>query len=182
VDGACKSPKEAQAKAQRMDIPSYLQQTVPVAAGLRGRERPRRTNALIKGEVMGIRRSGALGAVAAAALSVLGAGTALAVDCTNASKPAGAGVQVIIGPDDEIEWTTRGVAVRIDHGLIDSNTGEGFHGLIGFDVDGDGKADVSTYVVTPNSALPEVAQINGAACHGIVPIEDLFPGGACFSG
>jgi hypothetical protein len=58
----------------------------------------------------------------------------------------------------------------------------GFHGLVGFDIDGDGQADVSTYIVGPNDALPEVAQINGAACHGIVPIEDLFPGGACFSG
>ena len=127
-------------------------------------------------------RRGVLSTIAAVAVTVVGAGPALASDCTNASKPAQAGVQVILGPDDTIEWTTPGVAVRIDHGLIDPNTGAGFHGLVGFDIDGDGQADVSTYIVGPNDALPEVAQINGAACHGIVPIEDLFPGGACFSG
>jgi hypothetical protein len=131
---------------------------------------------------MGIRRSAVLSAVAAVAVTVVGAGPALAIDCSNASKPAQAGVQVILGPNNEIEWTTRGLAIRIDHGLVDANTGAGFHGLLGFDIDGDGQADVSTYVVGPNDALPEVAQINGAACHGIVPIEDLFPGGACFSG
>ena len=127
-------------------------------------------------------RRGVLSTIGAVVLTVVGASPALASDCTNASKPAQAGVQVIIGPDDTIEWTTPGVAVRIDHGLIDPNTGAGFHGLVGFDIDGDGQADVSTYIVGPNDALPEVAQITGAACHGIVPIEDLFPGGACFSG
>jgi hypothetical protein len=131
---------------------------------------------------MGVRRGVVLSAFAAVAVTVVGAGPALATDCANASKPPQAGVQVILGPDGAIEWTTPGLALRIDHGLIDPNTGAGFHGLIGFDIDGNGTADVSTYAVGPNDALPEVAQINGAACHGIVPLEELFPGGACFSG
>ena len=132
--------------------------------------------------VMRVRRGVVLTAMAAVAVTVMGAGPALATDCTNASKPTQAGIQLIIGPDGNIEWTTSGLAIRIEHGLIDTSSGAGFHGLIGFDVDGNGTADVSTYVVGPNAALPEVAQINGAACHGIVPIESLLPGGACFSG
>ena len=63
---------------------------------------------------MGIRRGGILSAAAAVAVTVVGAGPALAVDCGNASKPAPAGVQVILGPDDTIEWTTPGLAIRLD--------------------------------------------------------------------
>ena len=37
-----------------------------------------------------------------------------------------------------IVWSTPGVATRISQGLINPDTGEGFHGLVAFDFDGDG--------------------------------------------
>lgn len=113
--------------------------------------------------------------VAAGAAFFLSAGVASAHECTNADKPAGAGAQVIINAETgEIEWATKGLQNRFAQGLIDPATGEGYHGLIGLDFDGDGTADVSTYIVGPNGELPETAQSNGATCHGIVFIGDYF--------
>jgi hypothetical protein len=103
------------------------------------------------------------------------AGPAAAHECTNISKPPGAGIQVIIGPDDELEWASQGVTVRVDHGLIDPSTGEGFRGLVGFDLDGNGTADASTYLVGPSGELPETAQLNGSPDHGVVNICTAIP-------
>jgi hypothetical protein len=35
-------------------------------------------------------------------------------------------------------------------------------------------ADVSSFIVGPNLAIPEQAQINGAVCHGIINIGTFF--------
>ena len=95
---------------------------VPQPAGRNGRE--------------GTTRLGMAGLAAASAI-VLAAGPSLATECVNASKPPEAGIQVLLGPAG-IEWSTPGVAKRISQGLIDPDTGAGFHGLIGFDFDGNG--------------------------------------------
>ena len=108
--------------------------------------------------------------------SLLIAGSAFAFECTNASKPPASGIQVLIdGQTDEIVWTTPGVANRIAQGLIDPDTGEGFHGLVGIDLDGDGAADFSIYFgVGPDGEIPLEAQSNGPACRGITNIETLL--------
>jgi hypothetical protein len=118
------------------------------------------------------RRTALIGLGAAAAL-LLSAGPSLAHECVNASKPASAGVQVVLGPTG-IEWTTTGLTYRIGQGLVDPDTGEGFHGLVGFDFDGDGVVDFQTYIVGPDDEIPELAQFNGPSCHGITNVEVYF--------
>jgi len=113
--------------------------------------------------------------VVAPALLVLAAGPGSAHECVNASKQnIAAGVQVVLNDQDEIVWLTKGLQNRIDQGLVDPETGEGFHGLVGFDIDGDGAADVATYIVGPNDEIPEQAQENGATCQGIINIGVWF--------
>jgi hypothetical protein len=116
-----------------------------------------------------------LGAVTLVAAAILAAGPALAGHCMNADKNQAAGVQVVIdGNTGAIVWISTGLQQRIDQGLVNPATGEGFHGLLGFDFDGDAVADLSTFIVGPNFALPEQAQLNGAACHGVISIEAFF--------
>jgi hypothetical protein len=110
------------------------------------------------------------------------AGTAFADHCTNPQRDGhdpSKGVQVILdvsGPEPSIEWANPGVLNRVDNGIIDPESGEGFHGLIGFDFDGDELVDVMTYQVGPEGdALPETAIENGSPDHGIVDIGTLFP-------
>ena len=57
---------------------------------------------------------------------------------------------------------------------MDPDTGEGFHGLVGFDIDGDNVADLATYIVGPNGEIPQNAQDNGATCQGIINIGVWF--------
>jgi hypothetical protein len=114
-----------------------------------------------------------LAGIAVVSSVALAATPALAHECVNASKPADAGIQVLLGPTG-IEWTTRGVATRIEQGLIDPDTGEGFHGLIGFDFDGDGVVDFQTYIVGPDDEIPLPAQFNGPSCHGITNVALYF--------
>ena len=111
--------------------------------------------------------------LAAASAIVLAAGPSLATECVNASKPPEAGIQVLLGPAG-IEWSTPGVAKRISQGLIDPDTGAGFHGLIGFDFDGNGTVDFQTYVVGRDDEIPELAQFNGPSCHGITNVGIYF--------
>ena len=112
------------------------------------------------------------GVIAVVALS---SGTAWAHQCTNASKPPGAGAQIVIdGNTDEVVSATRGLVNRFERGLIGPE-GEGFHGLIGIDLDGDGEADIMTYIVGPNGEIPTQAQQNGPPDHGIVNLC----GGTC---
>jgi hypothetical protein len=116
-----------------------------------------------------------LGAVTLMVAALLAAGPVLAGHCTNADKNAAAGVQVVIDiVTGQIVFVSNGLQHRIDQGLVDPNTGEGFSGLIGFDLDGDGVADLTTFIVGPNFAIPEQAQLNGAPCHGIISIEAFF--------
>ena len=115
------------------------------------------------------------GALTLLAVAVLTAGPALAGHCTNADKNAAAGVQAVIDINTgQLVWISTGLQARIDQGIVDLNTGAGFHGLIGFDVNGDGVSDLTTYIVTPNFELPDQAQLHGAQCHGIVSIEVFF--------
>lgn len=112
--------------------------------------------------------------VATATLFITAAAPAMAHECVNANKNQAAGVQVVINTVTNEIWFSDGVQKRIDQGLIDPATGIGFHGLIGFDLDGDGIADVSSFIVTPQDELPAQAQLNGAPCNGIVNIGDYF--------
>jgi hypothetical protein len=60
---------------------------------------------------------------------------------------------------------------RIEQGIIDPETGEGFHGIVAFDFDGDGEADASTWFgVGPDGEIPLVAQFAGPACRGLTNI------------
>jgi len=102
--------------------------------------------------------------------------TALAFECTNVSKndPA-AGAQIVFGADDEPIFVSKGLQNRISKGLVDPETGEGFHGLIAFDFDGDGVADASTYIgVGPDGEIPLNAQFNGPACRGMTNLGIYF--------
>jgi hypothetical protein len=111
-------------------------------------------------------------ATAALLISVLIAAPALAHECVNASKSdQGAGAQLILGPDFETPiYISQGLQQRLDNGVVDE-TGEGLHGIIGFDFDGDGQADVSTWFgVGPDGEIPLEAQFAGPACHGLTNI------------
>lgn len=121
-------------------------------------------------------RSGIKTLTITAATMVLAAGPALAHTCTNASKQPDAGVQVVFDAfTGEIVWTTNGVAQRIANGVIDPTTGEGFHGLIGFDLDGDAVADVSIWEgVGPDGQIPVVAQDAGPECQGVMNIDEFI--------
>jgi hypothetical protein len=116
-----------------------------------------------------------LGSVAAAAALLATAAPAWAHECVNADKNQAAGVQVVIDANTgELVWVSQGLQQRIAQGLVDPDTGEGFSGLLGFDVDGDAVADVSTFIVGPEMEIPEQAQLNGPECHGITNIEVFF--------
>jgi len=116
-----------------------------------------------------------VGSVAAVAAVGLSGGAALAHECVNASKQnQAAGVQITFGMDDSVVYISHGLQSRIDRGLVDLETGEGFHGLIGFDMDGDGVADLSTWIVGPEGEIPMQAQMNGPACRGVTNIGVYF--------
>jgi hypothetical protein len=104
--------------------------------------------------------------------SLLIASTALGFECTNASKsrPA-AGAQVVFAVDGTPLYVTNGLLNRIDKGLVDEETGEGYHGQVAFDLDGDGVADASVYFgVGPDGEIPLNAQLKGPACRGLTNI------------
>ncbi|RZU74967.1 hypothetical protein EV384_3471 [Micromonospora kangleipakensis] len=116
-----------------------------------------------------------LGSVAVTTALLAAAGPAWAHECVNASKNAAAGVQVVIDVNTgKIVWLSNGLQQRADQGLVNLETGEGFSGLLGLDLNSDGTADVSTFIVGPNMELPEQAQFNGPACHGITNVEVFF--------
>jgi hypothetical protein len=116
-----------------------------------------------------------LGAVALMTALLIAAGPVWAGHCTNADKNAAAGVQAVIDINTgAIVWISKGLQQRIDQGLVNPDTGEGFRGLLGFDLDGDAVADLTTFIVTPNFAIPEQAQMRGAPCHGVISIETFF--------
>jgi hypothetical protein len=108
--------------------------------------------------------------------SLVLASSALGHECINASKSdQGAGAQALIGPTGEVVWMTEGLANRLEQGLIDPDTTEGFHGLIAVDVDGDGIADFSTWLdVGPDGEIPLVAQLSGPLCKGLTNLFIYF--------
>ena len=114
-----------------------------------------------------------LGVVTLIALVALTAGPVLAGACTNADKQPDAGVQVTISFVTGHIIVSDGLQKRIDQGVVDPITFEGFHGLAGFDVTGDDVADVTTFIVGPQFEIPEIAQLSGAECHGIIGLDDL---------
>ena len=117
-----------------------------------------------------------LALIGAVVASLALASSALASDCTNVSKSdPTAGAQILIdGTTGEILWTTRGLASRIELGLVDPASGEGFHGIVAIDVDGDGVADFSTYIVGPDDEIPLEAQFHGPACRGLTNLGLYF--------
>ena len=118
-----------------------------------------------------VRRPLLVGAAAVAAIG-LGAAPAMAHECVNASKKnQAAGVQIVMDETFSPIWISKGLQQRIDKGLVDLESGEGFHGLMGIDLDGDGAVDVATYFVGPNGEIPQNAQWNGPTCKGIVNFE-----------
>ena len=112
-----------------------------------------------------------MGAVAAAGLVVATAGAGLAHECTNLDKKPGAGAQIIFGPTGDVEYMTTGLQNRVNRGIVDLETGQGFSGLVGLDFDGDGAADAFTWIVGPNGEIPLQAQWNGSMCHGVINME-----------
>ena len=123
-----------------------------------------------------VRRPLLVGIASLAAIG-LGAAPALAHECVNASKKnQAAGVQVVFNQanEGEVSWISKGLQSRIEKGVVDLETGEGFHGLIGIDFDGDRSVDVATYLVGPTGEIPQKAQWNGPACKGIINIETFL--------
>jgi hypothetical protein len=121
-----------------------------------------------------LRRSAIVG-VAVPSVLALAAGTASAHQCVNASKQnQAAGVQIVFGDGEDPVWVSKGLQKRIDAGLVDMATGEGFHGLIGLDMDGDAVADLGIYIVGPTGEIPPEAQAGGNPCRGITDIGTYF--------
>lgn len=119
--------------------------------------------------------------LAVPAVLALATGPASAHQCVNASKQnQAAGVQIVFdGETFTPVWISKGLQQRVDAGLVDLDSGEGFHGIIGIDFDGDAVADLGTYIVGRFGEIPPQAQQNGAECKGIVNIETFF---ACMEG
>jgi hypothetical protein len=108
--------------------------------------------------------------------SLLIASSAMAHECINASKKDQAsGAQIVFGPNDQILYATPGLTNRLARGIVDLASGEGFHGIAGFDFDGDGTVDASTWFgVGPEGEIPLVAQLRGPACRGLTNIGVYF--------
>ena len=110
-------------------------------------------------------------------LGVAAAGTAAGM-MGAAPGPAPRELRVCADPNN-LPFSNRrgeGLENRIAQGIVDFESGEGFHGLIAFDVDGDGVADASTYIgVGPEGdELPIEAQFRGPACRGITNLGIYF--------
>jgi len=88
-----------------------------------------------------------LGVVTFLALVALAAGPVLAGHCTNADKNPAAGVQVTINLVTGQITVSSGLQQRIDQGIVDPITFEGFSGLAGFDVTGDNVADLTSFLI-----------------------------------
>ena len=95
-----------------------------------------------------------LAVVAGVVASMTFSSVALANECMNASKQPEAGAQAILNlVTGEVTVLTEGLQRRIDQGLVDETTGEGFHGLFGFDGDGDGTAEFTTWIAGPDDHI-----------------------------
>lgn len=111
------------------------------------------------------KRSIATLAVAVTSLAAA-APAALAFDCGNASKPVGAGEKAVVSETGVVS-ISKSWQNQLDHGkTVDQLHG----GFLGIDLNGDGIADADTYA-NPHGEIPQQAQQNGAACHGVTSIE-----------
>lgn len=110
----------------------------------------------------------------AAAVVVLTAAPGLAHQCVNASRNGAAGAQLVFGQEGDVIWISKGLQSRVDKGLVDFESGVGFHGLIGFDIDGDGVGDLATWIVGKDGEVPLKAQYNGPVCKGVTNIDLYF--------
>jgi hypothetical protein len=111
-------------------------------------------------------------AVAVPVFVALGTGIAQAHQCTNANKPVDAGWRVLVGPGDTLSFNDPGLEQQF---AKDPDAAfDRFSGILGIDFDGDGDADLTTYIVGPNGELPEAAQLSGSECNGIVNIGAYF--------
>lgn len=114
------------------------------------------------------------------AFVALGAGPALAHQCTNASKPQDKGWRILVDVSTEDETLTfNDPGLERQFNTDPEATMDRFSGIIGLDFDGDGDADLSTFIVGPDDEVPVEAQERGAECKGIVNIGDYF---ACAAG
>lgn len=120
-----------------------------------------------------VRRSAAV-ALATVTMLTVGAGSALAHECVNPDKQGGAGAQVIIDINNESAppvFANPGIERRFMSGVT---TEETFRGLIGFDVDSDGDADLTTWIVGKYGEIPMKAQASGSECHGVINLGTYF--------
>ena len=109
--------------------------------------------------------SGDLGLAAASSI-VLAAGPFLATDCVTRASSRRQG--------SRSSWDPAGSSGRLWAWPRRPPKASGFHGLVGFDFDGNGTVDFQTFVVGPDDELPELAQFNGPSCHGITNVTDYF--------
>ena len=121
---------------------------------------------------MGHIRRAATVTVGTVSVIAVTAGSALAHQCVNPDKQPGAGAQLLIDfTDGSVTFLTKGLEKRFESGVT---TEETFRGLIGFDVDGDGDADLTTWIVGKYGEIPMQAQEAGAECHGVINIDAYF--------
>jgi hypothetical protein len=117
-------------------------------------------------------RRAAITTTAVVSAVALGAGPALAHQCANPDKQPGAGAQVIFNDATcEMTFANAGIQKRFTSGIT---TEEEFRGLIGFDFDGDGTVDGTTWIVGKYGEIPRQAQLAGAACHGVIDFDAWF--------
>ena len=117
-------------------------------------------------------RRAAVVAAATTAVVVSGSGAALAHQCVNPDKQPGAGAQVIFNDvTGAMTFANPGIEKRLMSGATTEDT---FRGLIGFDFDGDGVVDGTTWIVGKNGEIPRQAQLAGAECHGVIDFEAWF--------
>lgn len=118
---------------------------------------------------MSLMRRVAVTTSAAVSAVVVGAVPAMAHQCVNPDKQPGAGAQVIFNEaNGAVTFANAGIEKRFTSGVTTQDT---FRGLIGFDIDGDGKADGTTWLVGKYGEIPEQAQQAGADCHGVINFD-----------
>lgn len=118
-----------------------------------------------------IRRAATV-SVATVSVLAVSTGAALAHQCVNPDKQAGAGAQILIDfTDGGITFLTAGMEKRFASGVTTEDT---FRGLIGLDFDGDGDADMTTWIVGRYGEIPQQAQAAGAECHGVISVDAYF--------
>lgn len=109
-----------------------------------------------------LQRAATVAGVGVASVALL-SGTALAHECFNPNKKPLAGAQVVFSESGVT--MKKGLETRVEKGLVDPETGEGFHGLIGFEFDGFAG---TTFIVGKEGEIPDRAQDAGSECNGIV--------------